>query len=96
MFSTTLRIPDDLAVFLQQAARADAVSVNAFLAGLLERERRAARKRQLAKDWEAYAAEGNAQDVEWALPAQAEIAAEEPIPYRTGPRPAGGTRRKKK
>jgi len=38
MFSTTLRIPDDLAAFLQQAAKAEAMSVNAFLADLLERE----------------------------------------------------------
>ena len=82
MFSTTLRIPDDLAAFLQQAARADAMSVNAFLARLLEQERQAARQRRLAKDWEAYAADGDAQDVQYALNAQAEIAAEEPIPYR--------------
>ena len=82
MFSTTLRIPDDLAAFLQRAAQADAMSVNAFLARLLERERRAERMRRLAKDWEAYAADGDAQEVEYALAAQAQVAAEEPIPYR--------------
>jgi len=71
MIRTTLRIPDDLAAFLRQAARAEAVSVNLFLMRLLERERRAAHMRQLARDWEAYAAEGGqAQDVEWAFSAQ--------------------------
>jgi len=97
MFSTTLRIPDDLAAFLQQAARAEAMSVNAFLAGLLERERRAARMRRLAMDWEAYATEGgNAQDVEWGLAAQAQVAAEDPVPYRAGPKPATGAKGKRK
>lgn len=87
MFSTTLRISDDLAVFLQQAARAEAMSVNAFLAGLLERERQNARRRRLAKDWAAYAADGEAQDVEYAFAAQAEVAAEEAHPYRAEPKP---------
>ena len=82
MFSTTLRISDDLACFLQQAAKAEALSVNAFLASLLERERRNQRKLRLARDWAAYAADGDAQDVDYALAAQAEIAAEEPVPYR--------------
>ena len=80
MFSTTLRIGDDLAAFLQQAARAEALSVNAYLAGLLERERQAARLRRLARDWEAYAADGDAQDVDYAFEAQAGVAAEEVTP----------------
>jgi hypothetical protein len=82
MFSTTLRIGDDLAAFLRQAARAEALSVNAYLAGLLERERQAARLRRLARDWEAYAGDGDDQDVEYAFAAQARVAAEEAIPYR--------------
>jgi len=82
MFSTTLRITDDLAAFLRQAAEAEALSVNAYLAKLLERERQAERKRRLARDWAAYAADGSAQDVEYALGAQAELAAEDPVPYR--------------
>ena len=88
MFSTTLRISDDLSAFLRQAAKADALSVNAFLTALLERERLAARQRQLARDWKAYAAEGAAQDVGYALPAQAELAAESPVPYRNDPKAA--------
>lgn len=87
MFSTTLRISDDLAVFLQQAAKAEAMSVNAFLAGLLERERQDARKRRLAKDWAAYAADGDAQDVAYAFAAQAEAVAEEAIPFQVEPKP---------
>jgi hypothetical protein len=87
MFSTTLRIPDDLAVFLQQAAKAEAMSVNAFLAGLLERERQRARKARFAKDWADYAADGDAQDVEYAFAVQAKIAAEEAYPYRAEPKP---------
>lgn len=92
MFSTTLRIPDELAAFLQQAAKAEAMSVNAWLAGLLERERQAERRRRLARDWEAYAAEGAAQDVEYALAAQRELAAEEAVPYRAG-KPRKGRRK---
>ncbi|MDR3670964.1 MAG: hypothetical protein P4L36_08970 [Holophaga sp.] len=88
MFSTTLRITDDLAAFLQHEAQAEALSVNAFLSRLLERERQAARLRRLAKDWETYAADGDAQDVEYARAAQMELAAEEPVPYRAEPGPA--------
>jgi len=82
MFSTTFRIPDELAGFLQEAAKAEAMSVNAYLARLLERERQAARRRQLARDWEALGAEAGSQEVEYALEAQAEIAAERASPYR--------------
>ena len=85
MFSTTLRISDDLAVFLQQAAKAEAMSVNAFLAGLLERERQNARKQRLARDWAAYAADGDAQDVEYAFAVQAKVAAEATYSYHAEP-----------
>jgi len=91
MFSTTLRIADDLAAFLQQAAREEAMSVNAYLAKLLERDRQAARKRRLAADWAAYAAEPETQDVEFAQAAQADIAAERPVPYRAR-KPKGTSR----
>ena len=87
MFSTTLRIPEDLAAFLQKAAKAESLSVNAFLAGLLERERQNARRQRLAMDWAAYAADGDAQDVAYAFAAQAEIAAEADIPFRVEPKP---------
>ena len=40
------------------------------------------RQRRLARDWAAYAAEGSAQDVEYALGAQADLAAEASVPYR--------------
>jgi predicted transcriptional regulator len=86
MFSTTLRIADDIATFLQQAAKEEGMSVNAYLARLLERERLAARKRRLAADWAAYAADQEAQDVEFALDGQADVAAERTIPYRSGNR----------
>lgn len=82
MFTTTLRITDDLAAFLQQAAKEEAMSVNAYLARLLERDKKAARERRLAADWAAYAAQPDAQDVDYALGAQADIAAERPVPYR--------------
>ena len=94
MFSTTLRITDDLAVFLQQAAQAEAMSVNAFLTRLLERESRAERLRRLARDWEAYAADGEAQDVEYAFTAQAGAAAEEVVPHRAERGPGGQGKRK--
>jgi hypothetical protein len=94
MFSTTLRIGEDLAAFLRQAARAEALSVNAYLAGLLERERQAARLRRLARDWEAYAADGEAQDVEYAFTAQAGAAAEEVVPHRAERGPGGQGKRK--
>jgi hypothetical protein len=83
MFSTTLRIADDLADFLQQAAREEAMSVNAYLARLLEREQQAAQKRHLAAEWAAYALDPEAQDVEFASNAQADIAAERRVVSRT-------------
>lgn len=79
MFSTTLRIPDELALYLQERAQASALSVNAFLAQLLERERQAAHRAKLAMDWAAYAQED--QDVSYALGAQAEVLAERRISY---------------
>jgi hypothetical protein len=74
MFSTTLRIPDELGTFLQEAARASALSVNTFLVSLIARERDEAKRRRLAKDWAAYG-QGD-QEVSYALPAQAEVLAE--------------------
>ena len=38
MFSTTLRLDDDLAAFLRKAAEAHALSVNGWLTELLRRE----------------------------------------------------------
>jgi hypothetical protein len=85
MFSTTLRIPDDLAAYLQEAAKDASMSVNAWLAQLLERERAEARRRRLAQDWAVYAADLPAQEVDYALPAQRELVAE-PLspPYGSG------------
>ena len=71
MFSTTLRISDDLGDYLQGAARSSALSVNAFLTGLIEREREEARRRRLAQDWAAYGQED--QDISYTLSAQAEL-----------------------
>jgi hypothetical protein len=86
MFTTTLRLTDDLALFLQETARGASLSVNAFLAQLLEKERAEARRRRLAEDWAAYAADEAAQDVDYALAAQGEILAEPPgAQYRADP-----------
>lgn len=49
MFSTTLRIPDDLGAFLQDAARQSGLCVNAFLTNLLAEGQAAARRRRLAE-----------------------------------------------
>ena len=87
MFSTTLRIPDDLGAFLQEAAREQSLSVNACLARLLENWREAERRRRLARDWAEYAADDAAQVIEYAFPAQADLVAEPPAtPYRSTPR----------
>ena len=88
MYSTTLRLDDDLAHFLQDEARNQSLSVNALLAELV-REARAARARhRLAKDWSDYAQDTGAQDVSFALHAQAEAAAEPKAkPYRAKKRP---------
>jgi predicted DNA-binding ribbon-helix-helix protein len=76
MFATTLRIEDPLGDFLQEAARQCNLSVNAFLAELIHREQKAVRRRRLAADWAGYALDGTAQEVSYALAAQAETAAE--------------------
>jgi len=81
MFSTTLRIADELGAFLQEAAREQSLSVNAYLTRLLEERRAETRRQRLAKDWADYAADPAAQEVEYALPAQADIAAEPQDPY---------------
>lgn len=76
MFSTTLRIDETLGHFLQEAARSSALSVNAFLADLIRREQEATARKRLAHDWRAYAQDDEAQDVNYALAAQAQVVAE--------------------
>lgn len=76
MFSTTLRINEGLGHFLQEAARRSALSVNAFLAELIRREQEAAARKRLAHDWRAYAQDAEAQDVDYAFEAQAQVVAE--------------------
>ena len=76
MYSTTLRLDDDLARFIQEEARAQEVSVNALLAELVRQAREGRTRKRLSKDWAAYAQNAAAQDVAYALPAQAEVAAE--------------------
>jgi hypothetical protein len=76
MFSTTLRLDDDLATFLRAAAEAHTLSVNGWLVELLRREQAAASRRQLAADWAAYGTDAEAQDVVYAFKAQAEVASE--------------------
>ncbi len=86
MFSTTLRIDESLGHFLQEAARRSALSVNAFLAELLRREQEATARKRLAHDWRAYAQDAEAQDVTYALAAQAQVVAEpKRKAYKTGP-----------
>lgn len=92
MLSTTLRLPDDLAGFLEAQAKAEAISINAWVTRVLEAERERLRKQQLARDWAAYAADATLQDVAYALPAQGEVAAESSVPHRPG-RPAPARRR---
>ena len=76
MFSTTHRLDDDLGRFLREVAEAQSMSVNGWLAELLRRERADAARRKLVADWTAYGKDVEAQDVAYALPAQAEVAAE--------------------
>ena len=94
MLSTTLRINDELGAFLQEAARDQDLSVNAFLIQLLEEKRAEARRRRLAEDWAAYAADPAAQDVAYAWPAQAGLVAEPDHPFGGGRvrKPAGKKR----
>ena len=82
MFATTLRIDDTLGAFLQAAAKQCDQSVNAFLADLLRREQEAARRQRLASDWSSFAQDAAAQDVAYAMPAQAELVAEAQRGYR--------------
>lgn len=74
MFSTTLRLDDDLATFLREVAEAHAMSVNGWLVELLRREQAAATRRKLAADWAAYGQDAEAQDVAYAFKAQSEVA----------------------
>lgn len=76
MFSTTLRIDESLGHFLQEAAHRSALSVNAFLAELIRREQESAARKRLAHDWRAYAQDAQAQDVSYAIEAQAQVVAE--------------------
>lgn len=78
MFSTTLRLDDDLGRFLREAAEAHAMSVNGWVAEVLRREQVATARRKLAADWTAYGKDDEAQDVAYAFEAQAEVAAEPP------------------
>lgn len=83
MFATTLRIEDDLGRFLQESAQRRALSVNAYLAELVRQDRLEAVRSGWTDDWAAYAQEDAAQDVAYALAAQADVAAERPArPYR--------------
>ncbi len=75
MFSTTLRLEDDLGRFLREVADSQAMSVNGWVAELLRREQAAAARRKLAADWAAYGKDVEAQDVSYAFKAQAEVAA---------------------
>jgi hypothetical protein len=79
MFSTTLRLDDDLGGFLREAAEAQAMSVNGWLAELLRREQAAAVRRKLAEDWTAYGKDAEVQDVTYAFAAQREV---EAVPRR--------------
>lgn len=74
MFSTTLRLDDDLATFLRAEAVAHTLSVNGWLVELLRREQVAAARRKLAADWAAYGQDAEALDVAYAFEAQAEVA----------------------
>ncbi len=88
MFSTTLRIDENLGHFLQDAARRSALSVNAFLAELLRREQEATARKRLAHDWRAYAQDADAQDVSYALAAQAQVVREpQQKAYKAKPAP---------
>jgi hypothetical protein len=85
MYCTTLRIPDELATYVQEAAQAASLSVNAWLAQLLEQDQAQARKRRLAQDWAVYAGDTQAQDVEYAVAAQGQLVAERAVAtYRAG------------
>ncbi len=64
------------------------MSVSAFLALLITREREAQRRRLLEADWAAYAKEGL--DADYALAAQIEAAAESPLPFKTPARKRRG------
>ncbi len=88
MFSTTLRIDESLGHFLQEAARRSALSVNAFLADLIRREQESTARKRLAHDWRAYAEDAEAQDVSYAMAAQAQVVAE-PKRKAYGAKPKG-------
>ena len=74
MYSTTLRLDDDLAGFLQEEARHQSISVNALLADLVRQARESRARQRLAKDWAAYARDDDAQSVDYAFAAQSQAA----------------------
>ena len=74
MFTTTLRLDDDLGRFLREAAEAQGLSVNGWLVELLRREQVAAARLRLAADWAAYAQADEPQEVDYAWPALTEAA----------------------
>ena len=73
-FTTTLRLDDDLGRFLREAAEAQGLSVNGWLAELVRREQVAAARLRLAADWAAYAQADEVQAVDFAWPALTEAA----------------------
>lgn len=93
MFSTTLRISDELGGALKAAAEQESLSINAYLVRLLTEWQEAERRRVLAADWAAYAQDAPAQDVEYAAHAQAELAAETPVSYGQAKRRKAGRAR---
>ena len=95
MYSTTLRLDDDLAQFLQNEARAQELSVNALLAELVRQAREARCRRRLAQDWATYAQDAAAQEVAYALSAQAEMAAEPGAASPSGPYRAAPSKRRR-
>ena len=96
MYSTTLRLDEDLARFLQEEARSQDLSVNALLAQLVSQAKEARSRKRLARDWAAYAQDAEAQDVAYALASQAEVAAEPRArPYRAEQVKARGAAKKR-
>lgn len=90
MYSTTLRLEDDLAGFLQDEAQHLSISVNALLADLVRQARETRARQRLAKDWAAYARDDEAQSVAYAFAAQSQaVEAAEPKakPYRASTKP---------
>jgi hypothetical protein len=86
MIRTTLRIEDETADFLTEAAKADGMSINAYLERLIRRDMDETRRHRLAQDWAHYAQDPQAQNVEYAFKAQASVVAEPKARKATKPR----------